>query len=128
MLSTGIAAQSDIITENVDEPSVVCAVPLTNSGSIYGVMCVTVPVKIITADLSEIKLQGIDSSFAYLISPQGYFIYHPDDEIVGKITGNDIIRGFLEQGNVASAIGRFNYDGSDKIIGLATQPRTTGCL
>lgn len=120
VLSTGIAAQSDIITENVDEPSVVCAVPLTNSGSIYGVMCVTVPAKIITADLSEIKLQGIDSSFAYLISPQGYFIYHPDDEIVGKITGNDIIRGFLEQGNVASAIGRFNYDGSDKIIGLAT--------
>ena len=40
VLSTGIAAQSDIITENVDEPSVVCAVPLTNSGSIYGVMCV----------------------------------------------------------------------------------------
>ena len=120
VLSTGIAAQSDIITENVDEPSVVCAVPLTNSGSIYGVMCVTVPAKIITADLSEIKLQGIDSSFAYLISPQGYFIYHPDDEIVGKITGNDIIRGFLEQGNVASAIGRFNYDGSDKIIGLVT--------
>ena len=120
VLSTGLAAQSDIITEDVDEPSIVCAVPLTNSGSMYGVMCVTVPAKIITEDLSEIKLRGIDSSFAYLISPQGYFIYHPDEKIVGKITGNEIIRGFLEQGNVASAIGRFNYDGSDKIIGLAT--------
>lgn len=120
VLSTGRPAQSDIITEGVNKPSIVCAVPLSNSGSIYGVVCVTVPAEYITSELSEIKLRGIESSFSYLISPQGYFIYHPDEEIVGKITGNDIIRGFLEQGNVASAIGKFRFEGSEKIIGLAT--------
>lgn len=120
VLSTGRPAQSDIITEGVDKPSIVCAVPLTNSGSMYGVICVRVPAEYLTADLSEVKLRGIDSSFAYLVSPQGYFIYHPDDSIVGKITGNEIIRNFLAQGNVASAIGNFHYDGSDKVIGLAT--------
>lgn len=120
VLSTGLPAQSDILTDSVETPSVVCAVPLMNSGSMYGVVCVTVPSGVLTADFGAIKLQGIDSSFAYLISPQGYFIYHPDSEVIGKITGNELIRGFLEQGNVASAIGRFHYDGSDKVIGLAT--------
>lgn len=120
VISTGLPAQSDIITENVETPSIICAVPLTNSGSMYGVVCVMVPSKILTADLAEIKLQGIESSFAYLISPQGYFIYHPEDSIIGKITGNDMIRDYLEQGNVASAIATFTFDGSDKVIGLAT--------
>lgn len=120
VLSTGKAAQSDILADGVGEPSVVCAVPLSNSGNMYGVVCVTVAADIITSELAEIKLQGIESSFAYLISPQGYFIYHPEKDIVGKITGNALIRGFLEQRNVASAIGRFYFDGSEKVIGLAT--------
>lgn len=120
VLSTGLPAQSDIITDGVDKPSIICAVPLTNSGSMYGVICVTVPADVLTADFGAIKLQGIESSFAYLISPQGYFIYHPDSAVIGKITGNDLLRGFLEQGNVASAIGRFRFDGSDKVVGLAT--------
>lgn len=120
VLSTGLPAQSDIITEGVEKPSVVCAVPLLNSGSMYGVVCITVPAEVLTADFGELKLQGIESSFSYLISPQGYFIYHPDEEIIGKITGNEIIRGFLAQGNVASAIGNFTFEGSEKVIGLAT--------
>lgn len=120
VLSTGLPAQSDIITEGVDEPSIICAIPLDNSGSIFGVICVTVPARIITADLDEISIQDISSSFAYLVSPQGYIIYHPEDEYIGKIIGNETIRGFLAQGNVASAIVDFNFDGSDKIAGLAT--------
>ena len=120
VLSTGLPAQSDIITEGVDKPSVMCAIPLDNSGSIFGVICVTVPAKVITADLGEINIQDIESSFAYLVSPQGYIIYHPEDEYIGKIIGNETIRGFLSQGNVASAIIDFNFDGSDKIAGLAT--------
>ena len=120
VLSTGLPAQSDIITEGVDKPSVICAIPLDNSGSIFGVICVTVPAKVITADLGEINIQDIESSFAYLVSPQGYIIYHPEDEYIGKIIGNETIRGFLSQGNVASAIIDFNFDGSDKIAGLAT--------
>lgn len=120
VLSTGLPAQSDIITDGVDEPSVICAVPLDNSGSVYGVVCITVPAKVITADLAEISIQDIESSFAYLVSPQGYIIYHPEDEYIGKIIGNETIRGFLAQGNVASAIVNFNFEGSDKIAGLAT--------
>lgn len=120
VLSTGLPAQSDIITEGVEKPSIVCAVPLSNSGSMFGVVCITVPAEVLTSDFGELKLRGIESSFAYLISPQGYFIYHPDEEVIGKITGNEIIRGFLEQGNVASAIGNFTFEGSRKVIGLAT--------
>ncbi|MDY5577904.1 MAG: methyl-accepting chemotaxis protein [Lachnospiraceae bacterium] len=128
VLSTGLPAQSDIVTDGVEKPSVICAVPLSNSGSLFGVVCITVPVDILTSDFGELKLQGIESSFAYLISPQGYFIYHPEDEYIGKITGNDIIRGFLEQGNVASAIGNFTFENSEKVIGLATSEKNNWML
>lgn len=120
VLSTGLPAQSDIITEGVDEPSIVCAVPLSNSGSLFGVVCITVPANVITADLAEIKLQDIESSFPYLLSPQGYIIYHPEEEYIGKIIGNEIIRDFLAKGNVASAIVDFEFEGDDKTAGLAT--------
>lgn len=120
VLSTENAAQSDLVTDASGAPSVVCAVPLLNAGSMFGVVCVTVPVDVLTADFAKVQLRGIESSFAYLLSAQGYFLYHPEPEVIGKITGNKTLRQFLEQANVASAIVNFRYNGSNKVVGVAT--------
>ena len=63
--------------------------------------------------------ENTESSFAYLLTPLGHIIYHPDNAYIGQITGEEIIRDLITQGNVVSAVVHFNYEG-EKIAGLAT--------
>lgn len=110
--------QSDYV--NVDgRDCIICALPLINAGNLFGCVAITVPVDTFTTELATVKLQDTKSSFAYLLSPQGYFLYHPDQEYIGKITGEKVIRDVIAQGNVVSAVAGFNYEG-EKLAGLAT--------
>jgi len=118
-LSTSQPAQSDLIVLG-GVPSVACTIPLINAGNLMGAVVIMVPVSEITSGLDMVKLQNVDSSFAYLISPLGYFLYHPEEEIIGKITGNQLIREAIEQGNITSAVLHFTFEGSKKIAGMAT--------
>lgn len=124
VLATEQPAQSDYYLYG-DTPSAVLAVPLEKSGSIFGVVAITVPLESLTMELGEVTLA--DSSFAYLLSPNGYFLYHPDSAYYGKITGNAGIRKFLEQGNVLSAVLKFNYEGK-KVAGIATSQKNNWML
>lgn len=110
--------QSDYLKAG-DENCIICAVPLINAGAVFGCAAITVPIQNFTSELASVKLQNTESSFAYLISPLGYILYHPDDEYIGKITGEEIIRDLIGQGNVVSAVAHFDYEG-EKIAGLAT--------
>ena len=110
--------QSDYLMAG-DEHCIICAVPLINAGTLFGCVAITVPVQNFTAELASVKLQDMESSFAYLITPLGHFLYHPDSEYIGKITGEEIIRDMISKGNVVSAVLHFNYEG-EKIAGLAT--------
>ena len=110
--------QSDYLKVG-DENCIVCAVPLINADTLFGCVAIVVPVQSFTSELASVKLQNTESSFAYLLTPLGHFIYHPESEYIGKITGEDVIRDLIAQGNVVSAVVHFNYEG-EKIAGLAT--------
>jgi len=117
-LSLQTPMQSDYMKVN-GENCIICAMPLINAGTLFGCVAITVPVNNFTGQLASVKLQNIESSFAYLISPLGYFLYHPDETYIGQITGETVIRDLIAQGNVLSAVANFNYEGQ-KIAGLAT--------
>ena len=110
--------QSDYIKSG-EEDCIICAVPLINADTLFGCVAITVPVQSFTSELASVKLQNTESSFAYLLTPLGHIIYHPDSEYIGKITGEGIIRDLITQGNVVSAVVHFDYEG-EKIAGLAT--------
>lgn len=110
--------QSDYLKAG-DENCIICAVPLINANTLFGCVAITVPVQNFTAELASVKLQNTESSFAYLLTPLGHFLYHPDSEYIGKITGEEIIRDLISKRNVVSAVLHFNYEG-EKIAGLAT--------
>lgn len=110
--------QSDYIKVG-ETDCVVFAVPLIKTDVTFGCATFTVPVELFTKEIADVKLQDTKSSFAYLLSPQGYFLYHPEKDYVGKITGEESIRDLISQGNVESAVVHFNYEG-EKIAGMAT--------
>ena len=98
VIETGKSAQSDIIIKDVKKPLIICCIPvLSTSDDTIGVISVTVPAQYITNELSKTKLRNIKSSFAYLISPDGYIIYHPKNETIGMLTTNKIIKDVMAQ-------------------------------
>jgi methyl-accepting chemotaxis protein len=98
VLETGKAAQSDIIVKNVKKPSIICSIPLlSTSDDTMGVISVTVPAEYITNILNKTKLKNIQSSYSYLVSPDGYIIYHPKNEMIGTVTTNKIIKDAMSQ-------------------------------
>lgn len=110
--------QSDYLKAG-DEHCIICSVPLINAGTLFGCVAITVPVQNFTAELASVKLQNTESSFAYLLTPLGHFLYHPDSAYIGQITGEEIIRDTISKGNIVSAVLHFDYEG-EKIAGLAT--------
>lgn len=45
--------------------------------------------------LADIKMIGIDSSYAYLVSPDGIMLYHPTPEKIGVPVENEVISGVV---------------------------------
>lgn len=110
--------QSDYLKAG-EEHCIICAVPLINANTLFGCVAITVPVQNFTSELASVKLQNTESSFAYLLTPLGHFLYHPDSAYIGQITGEGIIRDSIAKGNIMSAVLHFEYEG-EKIAGLAT--------
>lgn len=51
----------------------------------------------LSASLEGVGIDGIDSSYAYLVSASGTMLYHPTQEKVGQPVENVIIKGVVEQ-------------------------------
>lgn len=47
--------------------------------------------------LANIKMTGVDSSYAYLVSPDGTMLYHPTAEKIGAAVENVVISGVVSQ-------------------------------
>ena len=47
--------------------------------------------------LSEVKLEGIDSSYVYVVKNDGTMLYHPTKEKVGQPVENAVIKGVVQQ-------------------------------
>lgn len=47
--------------------------------------------------LSEVKLEGMDSSYVYVVKNDGTMLYHPTQEKVGQPVENAVIKGVVQQ-------------------------------
>lgn len=47
--------------------------------------------------LSDVKLEGIDSSYVYVVKNDGAMLYHPTKEKVGQPVENAVIKGVVQQ-------------------------------
>ncbi len=45
--------------------------------------------------LSDVKLEGMDSSYAYLVSADGTMLYHPTAEKIGSPVENEVVTGLV---------------------------------
>ena len=47
--------------------------------------------------LSDVKMIGIDSSYAYLVDEKGMMIYHPTPEKIGQKVENEVVTGVVAE-------------------------------
>ena len=47
--------------------------------------------------LSDVKLEGMDSSYVYVVKNEGTMLYHPTKEKVGQPVENAVIKGVVQQ-------------------------------
>ncbi len=66
--------------------------------------------QILEGFLSGVKVKGMDSSYAYLVSSEGIMLYHPTADKIGQLVENDAVKGLLGE------IGRGNRPQTDVIV------------
>lgn len=47
--------------------------------------------------LRRVKIEGVDSSYAYVISPDSVMLYHPVDDMIGTTVDNEVVTKYLDQ-------------------------------
>lgn len=76
--------------------------------------------------LGQIKLEGVESSYAYMVSPKGVMLYHPTTDKIGKPVENAAVKQIvadLESGkDVADGYTIYEYKGANKLAGYALTP------
>lgn len=69
--------------------------------------------------IGDVKLDGVDSSYAYLVGEDGTMLYHPTKEKIGSAVENDVVKGIVAEiaaGNIpADAVVTYQYKGAGKI-------------
>jgi Methyl-accepting chemotaxis protein len=66
--------------------------------------------QILEGVLGGVKVKGMDSSYAYLVSSEGIMLYHPTADKIGQLVENDAVKGLLGE------IGRGNRPQTDVIV------------
>lgn len=68
--------------------------------------------------LGDAKLNGVDSSYVYVVSPDGTMLYHPAKDKVGQPVENGVVKGLVEQINAGKhpepAIIDYTFNGVTK--------------
>lgn len=74
-----------------------------------------------SAVLKDMKITGVESSYAYLVDSAGIMQYHPTEEKVGKSVENAVVKGLVEkmkQGQKIEAdVVEYDYHGATKFAG-----------
>ncbi|MCR5791579.1 MAG: methyl-accepting chemotaxis protein [Lachnospiraceae bacterium] len=77
--------------------------------------------------LKDIKLQGVESSYAYIVDKEGTMLYHPNAEKIGQPVENDAVKGIvadLQAGKkVQDDVVTYLYKGVIKWAGYAVSSR-----
>lgn len=73
--------------------------------------------------LSNVKMEGVDSSYAYLVSSDGTMLYHPTADKIGQPVENAVVSGVVEElksGNVPQhTVVLYDFKGSKKYAAYA---------
>ena len=74
----------------------------------------------------DVKIENVDSSYAYVVSADGTMLYHPKAEKIGKSVENAVIKkvvGELEAGNVPEPeVVVYEFKGEQKYAGYYVNP------
>ena len=74
--------------------------------------------------LSQVKIEGLESSYAYLVDKTGNMVYHPTKSKVGQKVENSVVSGLvsrLQRGQEVEAdVVEYDYKGVVKFAGYAT--------
>lgn len=100
---------TDITEKYMEDMVYITGESLQRSVSIQGVDAVMTP-EVLERYLSGVKVRGMDSSYAYLVSPEGVMVYHPTADKIGKPVENDAVNQLLGE------IGRGSRPETDVII------------
>lgn len=68
--------------------------------------------------LSDVKLEGMDSSYVYVVKNDGTMLYHPTKEKVGQSVENAVIKGVVQQlqdgKKPETAVVEYDFNGTTK--------------
>lgn len=68
--------------------------------------------------LSDVKLEGMDSSYVYVVKNDGTMLYHPTKEKVGQPVENAVIKGVVQQlqdgKKPGTTVVEYNFNGTTK--------------
>lgn len=71
--------------------------------------------------LENAHIKGLDSSYAYLVSPTGRMIYHPTQDKVGQQVENEVVKNVISRikagEKVESAVTEYEFKGQTKYAG-----------
>lgn len=78
--------------------------------------------------LEDVGINGIDSSYAYLVNGEGVMLYHPSAEKIGKQVENEAIKKVvakLQNGEeVEDAVVAYDFNGVRKYAGYSVSAKT----
>lgn len=69
-------------------------------------------------NLSDVKLEGMDSAYMYVVQNDGTMFYHPTKEKVGQPVENAVIKGVVQQlqdgKKLSTAVVEYDFNGTTK--------------
>lgn len=69
-------------------------------------------------NLSDVKLEGVDSAYMYVVQNDGTMLYHPTKEKVGQPVENAVIKGVVQQlqdgKKPGTAVVEYDFNGTTK--------------
>ena len=73
--------------------------------------------------LGNVAMEGIESSYAYLVAKDGTMLYHPSSEKIGQPVENEVVKNVVKEmeggGLPASEVVLYDYNGSMKYAAYA---------
>ena len=81
----------------------------------------TLSVDNLKSQLADVSLEGMETSYAYVVSKEGTMLYHPTPEKIGQPVENSVVKGIvsdLEAGNsVENGVVSYDFNGTRKYAG-----------
>ena len=73
--------------------------------------------------LSDVKMTGVESSYSYMVSPDGIMLYHPTPEKIGEAVENEVIAAVVQKiqsgTTVTNEVVLYDFHGVNKYAAYA---------